>query len=321
MRVFAVVLALCTLLINHVAEAADAYPSRPVRIICVYPAGGGLDIVMRAIGQKLSQTWGRPVIVENVAGAGTTLGAAATAKATPDGYTILATDISFSIAASFYPKLPYDSIKDLTPISMFATASHAIVVNSSVPVKSVSELIAYAKANPQKAFYATPGPGTIDHLAWAQINKIAGGTIVAVPYKGSAGSLIDVVAGRVQIYSGATGTVVQYIKSGQLRALAVFEDERAQVLPDVATIAEAGQPDLLMNAWYGLFAPAGTPREIVDEINTQVTKAIETKDVQDTLALLGNAPIVGFGPDKFEKFLKADIDKWRKVVALDDKQP
>jgi tripartite-type tricarboxylate transporter receptor subunit TctC len=316
MRLFAGVLALCTLFATHPVQAADVYPSRPVKVICVYPAGGGLDILMRAIGHKLSEAWGRPVIVENVAGAGTTLGAAAAAKATPDGYTILATDISFSIAASFYEKLPYDSAKDLTPISMIATASHAIVVNPSLPVKSVSELIAYAKANPGKALYATPGPGTIDHLAWAQINKIAGGDIIAVPYKGSAASLIDVVAGRVQIYSGATGTLVNYSKSGQLRPLAVFESDRAKVLPDVPTIAEAGQPDLLMNAWYGLFAPAGTPREIIDQINTQVAKALETKDVQDTLALLGNAPIFGVGPDQFEKFLKTDFDKWRKAVAL-----
>jgi tripartite-type tricarboxylate transporter receptor subunit TctC len=321
MRIFAVILALCTLLANHVAEAADAYPSRPVRIICVYPAGGGLDIVMRAISQKLSAAWQRPVIIENIAGAGTTLGAAAAAKANPDGYTILATDISFSIAASYYAKLPYDSAKDLMPISMFAIASHVIAVNSSFPVKSVSELIAFAKANPQKVSFATPGQGTIDHLAWAQINKIAAESIIAVPYKGSAASLIDVVAGRVQVYAGATGTLVQYVKSGQLRPLAVFENERAAVLPEVPTIIEAGQPDLLMNAWYGLFAPAGTPREIIDEINTQVAKAIETKDVLDTLALLGNAPIVGIGPDKFAKFLTADFEKWRKVVALENKQP
>jgi tripartite-type tricarboxylate transporter receptor subunit TctC len=321
MRFFAGALALCAMFVTHVVNAAEIYPSRPVKFICVYPAGGGLDIVMRAIGQKLSQVWQRPVIIENVAGAGTTIGAAAAAKAPPDGYTILATDTSFSIAASFYPKLPYDSAKDLAPISMFATASHVIVVNSSLPVTSVSELIAFAKANPQKTFYATPGPGTIDHLAWAQINRIAGGSIVAVPYKGSAASLIDVVAGRVKIYSGATGTVVQYVKSGQLRPLAVFEDERAKVLPDVPTIAEAGQPDLLMNAWYGLFAPAGTPREIIDEINTQVSKAVETKEVQDTLALLGNAPIVGIGPDQFGKFLKEDFGKWKKIVALEDKQP
>ena len=316
MKLFASAIALCMLLASQVAGAADGYPNRPVKIICVYPAGGGLDIVMRSIGQKLSAAWGRPVIVENVAGAGTTLGAAAVSKAPPDGYTILATDISFSIAASFYEKLPYDLAKDLTPITMIATASHAIVVHPSLQVKSVSELIAYAKENPGKALFATPGPGTIDHLAWAQINKIAGGTIGAVPYKGSAASLVDLVTGRVQIYSGATGTLVDYVKTGQLRPLAVYETDRAQVLPDVPTIVEAGQSDLLMNAWYGLFVPAGTPRDIINEVNTQVAKALDTKEVQDTLALLGNAPILGVGPDKFKDFLKTDFDKWRKVVAL-----
>lgn len=315
MRLLASALALLMVLVSQAANAAE-YPNRPVKIICVYPAGGGLDIVMRSIGQKLSQAWNRPVIVENLAGAGTTLGAAAVAKAVPDGYTILATDISFSIAASFYEKLPYDSAKDLTPISMIATASHAIVVHPSVPVKSVSELIAYTKDNPGKVLFATPGPGTIDHLAWAQINKITGGAVVAVPYKGSAASLIDVVAGRVQIYSGATGTLVNYVKAGQLRPLAVYETNRAKVLPDVPTIAEAGQPDLLMNAWYGLFAPAGTPRDIIEEVDKQVAKALDSKDVQDTLALLGNAPIFGVGPDKFGAFLKTDFEKWRRVVAL-----
>lgn len=298
------------------AQAGSDYPTRPVKIICVYPAGGGLDIVMRAIGQKLSQSWGQPVIIQNVAGAGTTLGAADAAKSPPDGYTILATDISYSIAASFYKKLPYDPAKDLTPIAMIATASHAIVVHPSLPVKSVGELIAYVKANPGKVFYATPGPGTIDHLAWAQISKITGGAISAVPYKGSAASLVDVVAGRVQVYSGATGTLVNYVKAGKLRPLAVFETDRAKVLPEVPTIAEAGQPDLVMNAWYGLFTPAGTPKTIIEEVNAQVTKALETEEVQQTLARLGNAPISGVGPDKFQKFLTKDLEKWRRIVAL-----
>jgi len=302
------------------AAAADTYPNRPVKIICVYPAGGGIDIVMRAIGQKLSQAWGRPIVIENVAGAGTTLGAAAAAKAPADGYTILATDISYSIAASQYDKLPYDPVKDLVPISMIATVSHALVVTSSFPVHSVKELIAYAKANPGKSLFATPGPGTIDHLGWALLNKIAGNTIVAVPYKGSAASLIDVVAGRVEIYSGATGTLVSYAKSGQLRPLAVFEKERTKVLPDVPTIAEVGLPDLEMNAWYGLFAPAGTPREIINQINNEVAQSLATKDVQDTLALLGNAPVFGVGPDEFGEFLKADFIKWREAVAIAGKQ-
>ena len=317
MKFLAGVLTFCALLATQLGAATAAdYPNRPVKIICVYPAGGGLDIVLRSIAQKLSAAWGKPVIIENVAGAGTTLGAAAAAKAAADGYTILATDISFSIAASFYDKLPYDSAKDLTPISMIATASHALVVTSSFPVHSVNELIAHTKANPGKAMFATPGPGTIDHLGWALLNKIAGGSIVAVPYKGSAGSLIDVVAGRVEIYSGATGTLVNYVKSGKLRPLAVFEKERTKVLPDVPTIAELGLPNLEMNAWYGLFAPAGTPREIIDEINKEVAKSLATKDVQDTLALLGNAQVTGVGPDEFREFLKADFVKWREAVAL-----
>jgi tripartite-type tricarboxylate transporter receptor subunit TctC len=321
MRILAVILTFCALLGAQIGAtaAADAYPNRPVKIICVYPAGGGLDIVMRVIGAKLSNVWGRPVIVENIAGAGTTLGAAAAAKAAPDGYTILATDISFSIAASLYDNLSYDSAKDLTPITMFARASHAIVVNPSFPVNTIGELIAYAKANPGKLLFATPGPGSIDHLGWALLNKIAGGGIVAVPYKGSPPALLDIVAGRTQAYSGATGTMVKYVTSGQLRPIAVYETERAKVLPDTPTIGEAGQPDLVMNAWYGLFAPAGTPREIIDQVNKEVAKTLDTKEVQDTLALLGNASISGVGPDDFRKFLVKDFAKWREAVAISGK--
>ena len=308
-----VALALCG---TSAAFAADAFPSRPVKIICVYPAGGGIDIVMRAVAQKLSMDWGSPVVVENIAGAGTTVGTAAVAKAAPDGYTLLATDTSFSIAASFYDTLPYDPAKSLAPISMFAIASHGLVVNASFPAHSVKELVAYAKANPGKTLFATPGPGTIDHLGWALLNKETNDSIVVVPYKGSGGALVDIVAGRVQAYSGATGTLVSYVKSGQLRALATFESDRTKVMPDVPTIAEAGFPDLTMNAWYGLFAPAGTPRDVIEKINDGLAKSLATKEVQDTLALLGNVPVLGIGPEKFTAFLKSDIEKWRKAVLI-----
>ena len=299
------------------AVAAASYPDRPVKIICVYPAGGGIDIVMRVMAQKLSAAWDRPVIVENIAGAGTTMGTAAVAKAAPDGYTLLATDTSYSIAASFYNSLPYNPAKDLAPISLFARVSHTLSVTPSFPVHSVRELIDYAKANPGKTLYATPGPGTIDHLGWAMLNKVAGDGIIVVPYKGAAGgALIDLVAGRVQAYSGATGTMVSYAKAGQIRPLATFESERVKVFSDVPTMAEAGFPDLTMNAWYGLFAPAGTPRDIIDQINQEVAKSLSTKDVQDALAVLGNTPVYGIGPEQFSAYLKTDLEKWHKAVMV-----
>jgi tripartite-type tricarboxylate transporter receptor subunit TctC len=296
--------------------AMAEYPDKPVRIICVYPAGGGIDIVMRSVAQKLSQAWGHPVLVENLAGAGTTIGTAAVAKASPDGYTLLATDVSFSIAASLYEKLPYDPAKDLAPISLFATVSQALVVTPSFPVHSMQELIAYAKANPDKVLYATSGAGTPPHLTWARLNKLAGINITAVPYKGASASLIDVVAGREQIYSGATGTIVAYVKAGRLRPLAILDKHRTKVLPDVPTIAEAGLPNLEVNAWYGLFAPAGTPRDIIDRVNKELAKSLTDKDVQKTLALLGDEPLFGIGPDEFTKFLKSDFVKWREAVAI-----
>jgi tripartite-type tricarboxylate transporter receptor subunit TctC len=189
-----------------------------------------------------------------------------------------------------------------------------LVVNPKLPVHSVKELIAYTRKNPDKVLYATAGVGTPPHLTLARFNKAAGVNIIGVPYKGAAQSLLDVVAGREQVYSGAFGTVVPFVKSGKLRALAVLDKHRSKVLPDVPTIAEAGLPGVEVNAWYGLLAPKGTPREIVDKIAKAVAQAVVTPEVEQTLKKLGNSPVTDMGPDKFAAFLKSDFPKWADAV-------
>lgn len=298
------------------ATATAAFPGngKIVKIICVYPAGGGIDIVMRSVAQVLTKTWESTIIIENHAGAGTTIATTLVAKSPADGYTLLATDVSFSIAASLYAKLQYDPQNDLAPVSLFASVSQVLAVNSAFPVNSLKELIDYAKANPAKVLYATAGVGTPPHLTWARLKELTGTDIAQVSYKGASQSLLDVVAGRVQVYSGATGTVVPYVKAGKLRALAVLDKQRSKMLPDVPTATEAGVPGLEVNAWYGLFAPAGTPPEIVNQISVDLTKALHAPEVLSVLESLGNAPIYNIGPDKFTAFLKADLLKWKKAV-------
>lgn len=300
--------------LNGAIFAAQIYPARVVRIICIYPAGGGLDIVIRAVAQKLSAAWGHPVIIENQPGAGTTIGTAYVAKANPDGYTLLATDVSFSISPSLYSRLSYSPASDLAPISLFAEVSQIMAVNPSLPVHSVAELIGYAKAHPGQVLYATAGAGTPPHLTMARFTKRAGVNLVGVPYKGAAESLRDVVAGREQVYSGALGTAVPFVKTGQLRALAVLDSRRSHLLPNVPTISEAGLSGLEVNAWYGLFAPKGTPAEILNVIDKGVTDALQSDQVMRTLDTLGDEPVKGVGPQQFSEFLKSDFVKWKDAV-------
>ncbi len=315
MRICAAIFGVCLSLAQIISGAAAVeYPTRTVRVVNVYAPGGGTDIVMRSIAVKLQEKWRQPVIVENVPGAGTTLGTATVARASPDGYTILVTDISYAIAASYYDNLTYKPESDLVAIGQIAIASHVLMANKSVSLNSVNELISFAKANPKQVIFATPGPGSIDHLGVTLLNKLADEQIIAVPYKGSAPAVIDLVAGRVQFWLGATGPLLKYSDAGAIRPLAVFEDQRTRKLPNVPTVGEAGLPELALNAWYGLFAPAGTPPEIIDKIYRDVAEAIATEDVQRTYDLLSNDPVTTVGPAEFKKIVARDIEKWRAVV-------
>jgi tripartite-type tricarboxylate transporter receptor subunit TctC len=305
--------ALATAACSAAIAAGPVYPDKPVRVVVVYPPGGGIDIVVRAIGQKLADVWGPPMIVDNRPGAGTTIGAAIVAKAPADGYTLLATDVSFAITPTLYPQLPYDPVKDFAPVSLLNLVTDILVVHPSLPANSVKELIAYAKANPGKVLYASAGNGTLNHLAPEMLKSMAGIDLVHVPYKGAVAALADVISGREQIYIGALVTTVPHIKSGRLRALAITGKKRSSVFPDLPTVAEQGLRDYDVSAWYGLLAPAGTPRPIIEKINAEVRKALQSPDIQQRLAADGSES-VGSSPEEFGKFIQVEIAKWGKAV-------
>jgi tripartite-type tricarboxylate transporter receptor subunit TctC len=297
------------------ARAAEApFPNKPITIVVVYPPGGGIDILARNLGRRLTEAWGVSVIVENRPGAGTTLGAAHVAKSPPDGYTLLLTDVSFSIAPGLYKHLPYDAVKDFAPISLTNLVNDILVVNADVPVKTIPELIAYARKNPGKLTYASAGNGTLNHLAPEIFKRMAGVDMVHVPYKGAIAALQDVMAGRCQVYVGALISVLPQLSEGKIRAIAVTGAHRSALLPKVPTVAEAGLSGYDATSWYGLLAPAGTPPAVIDKLNKEVTRIVGEPAFRKDLVSQGNEVVAGT-PEAFKQFLVADIAKWRIAVA------
>jgi tripartite-type tricarboxylate transporter receptor subunit TctC len=297
------------------AAAAD-YPTKPVLLVLVYPPGGGIDLLARVMGQQFTTNWGQPIVIDNRPGAGTTIGAAVAAKAPPDGYTLLMTDVSFAITPSLYANLPYDPQRSFAPISLVNLVTDVLVVHPTLPATTVQELIGHAKANPGKVLYASAGNGTLNHLAPEMLKAMAGIDLVHVPFKGAIAALTDVVAGRQQLYIGALASTVPHIKSGRVRAVAITGKKRSPMLPDLPTIAESGLRELRdydVSAWYGMLAPAGTPRPIIQTINQQVKKALQARDVQQQLAEQGSEP-VGSTPDEFKAFIAAEMNKWGAAV-------
>jgi tripartite-type tricarboxylate transporter receptor subunit TctC len=296
--------------------AAPDYPTKPVRLVVVYPPGGGIDLLARVMGQQFTESWGQPVVVDNRPGAGTTIGAAVAAKAPADGYTLLMTDVSFTITPSLYSKLPYDAQKSFAPISLVNLVTDVLVVHPSLPATTVKELIAHVKANPGKILYASAGNGTLNHLAPEMLKAMAGIDLVHVPFKGAVAALTDVVAGRQQLYIGALVSTVPHIRTGRVRAVAITGKKRSPMLPDLPTIAESGLRELRdydVSAWYGLLAPAGTPRPIMQSVNQEVSKALQARSVQQQLAEQGSEP-VGSSPGEFQAFIAAEIRKWGAAV-------
>jgi tripartite-type tricarboxylate transporter receptor subunit TctC len=312
-RLIAAITVCIALLGGAGSPSAEEYPNHIVRIIVVYPPGGGLDLVMRVLGAKLSEYWGQPVVIENRGGAATTLGTAAAAKAPADGYTLLSTDVSFSITATLFKNLQYDPIKSFAPISLVNGVSNVMVVHPSVPAKTVKELINYMHKSPTKLMYATGGSGTLPNLAMVIFMREAAVEMEQIAYRGSGGSMLSMVAGTEQVYIGALGTVAPYITSGQLRPIAVLDPHRSKLLPDVPTIIEAGLPKAEARSWYGLLAPVGTDRAIIDKISNDVKRALREPDVLKVLDALGD-DAVGTDPDTFAEFLKGDLKKWGDAV-------
>jgi len=315
------VLALGLLLLAPAGSAmADDYPSKPITITNLYAVGGGTDIVARAIGQKLTEKWKVPVIVESKPGAGGTIAAAYVARQPADGYSLFITDVSFSIVPSIYKKLAYDPLKDLTPVILLNTVTQALTINPELKVNTVAELVDYAKKNPDKLLYASAGIGSLPHLGAEMFKKSAGINIVHVPYRGAVPAFTDVMAGRVQMYIGALATPYPQIEAGKLKALAVMQKKRSPLIPNVPSIVEAGYPDLDFGAYYGILAPGGTPRPIVEKLAKEIREILKTPELQKIMTDLADEA-VGDGPDEFAAFLRKDIEKWRKAVALAGIQP
>ncbi len=303
------------LTITASATCAQTYPTRAVRLVVPFLAGGSTDIVGRTVGQKLSEMWGQPVVVDNRPGGGTTIGTEAVAKSAPDGYTLLVTPAPFTINPSLLAKLPYDALNDFAPITLINTTPLVMVVHPGVPAKNVKELIALAKANPGKLNFGSSGTGGSNHLAGELFNAMAGVKMVHIPYKGNAGALTDIVGGHLDVvYNGVTSAIA-LIKGGKLRVLAVTSLQRTPALPDVPTLNESGLKGFEAVAWNGLTAPAKTPRDVIMKINADVIKVVSSPELRERLKAEGSDP-VGSSPEQYAAFLRDEIAKWAKVIKF-----
>src|SRR5215813_6934353 len=303
----------CAVLLPVAAAAQDAYPSRPVRVLVGLAPGGATDIQARLFAQKLSESTGRSFVVENRAGAGATIAYTIVAKSPPDGYTLLGVAGGYTTTPLFYPKIPYDPIRDFTPISLVAQAPFLLIVHPSLPVKSVRELLALAKARPGGLASASAGVGSSTHLAFELFQMLAGVKITHIPYKGTGPGLVDLVAGQVQMLFGNVLSVLPYVKAGRVRALAVTTAQRSTVLPDLPTVAESGVPAYENSTWHGWLAPAGLPPAILNRLSAELVKAAKAPDLQEKLATDGGEGI-GTTPEEFTRHLVTDLARWRKVV-------
>ncbi len=290
-----------------------AYPSKPVRFIIPFPPGGGTDIVGRALGQKLAERLGEPFIVDNRPGAAGTVGSNIAAKAAADGHTLLLATASFAISAGYYRNLPYDSVKDFDAVGLIASQPLALVVHPSMSANSVKDVIALAKAAPDKLNYASSGTGGITHLATEMFRSMTGTRIVHVPYKGSNPAITAVLAGEVPIMIAPVGPALPHIRAGKLRALAVSSEKRTPLLAGLPTIAESGVPGYEAGTWYGMLAPRGTPPNITNVLNKQILAALESADVVERLASQAFDPVPST-PKQFADYLTSEIRKWAQAM-------
>lgn len=309
-----IMLAAATLLAwSGVAAAADPYPVKPVRLIVPYAAGGTGDIIGRLVGGKLGEVVGQTVIIDNRPGAGGNIGAEATVRSAPDGYTVVIAATSLASNPSLQKKMPFDPLKDLAPVGGCCEVATMLVVHPSLPVKSVKEFVALVKANPAKLSFASSGLGTTSHLAAELFKVMAHVDLVHVPYKADSAALPDVLSGRVPVMFMLLTTALPQIKAAKLRAVGVSTAQRSPLAPDVPTVAEAGVPGYEISAWFGLFVPSRTPRDIVDRLGAASVKAIRAPDMKERLLEQGFTP-VGSPPDEFAAFYRREVEKWARVV-------
>ena len=308
------VLPLACLCAPFAVHAQEPYPSRPIRIIVAIPAGSGSDTAARIVADGLTKRVGRQVVVENRPGAGTILGNDAVAKAKPDGYTLLMNGAAFTIAPAFYRKLPYDALRDFTPITNAVISSNLMAVHPSVPAKNVKELIALARAAPDQILYSSGGNGTNSHMATALFASMAKIRLVHVPYKGSTPGVIDLIGGQVALMTNSMSTLMPHVRAGKLRALGVASAKRAALAPEIPTIAEAaGLPGYESAQWTGVWAPAGTPVEIVGRLNREIGAVLHMPDVKEKLSADGSEVIASSSED-FGAMIKSEISRWTAVV-------
>ncbi|MGZ5168796.1 MAG: Bug family tripartite tricarboxylate transporter substrate binding protein [Burkholderiales bacterium] len=305
---------LAALVLADAVSAQGAFPAKPIRMIVPFPPGGGTDILSRLVANKLTESVGWQIVVDNRGGAGGNIGLDAAAKAAPDGYTMVMGQTSnLTINPSLYSKLPYDSLRDFTPVSVVASSPIAFMVFAKAPYRTFKDLIAAGKAKPGEVTFATTGNGTVGHLTGELIQRIAGVRYVHVPYKGSAQAFPDLLGGRIGFFLASLETAIPQMKAGAIRTLAVTSAQRVPVLPDIPTVAESGYPGFETTTWYGILVPKGTPQPIVARLSTEIVKVLESADVRERMAANGGATIKP-GPAAFDAQLKSELTKWSRVI-------
>jgi tripartite-type tricarboxylate transporter receptor subunit TctC len=298
--------------VASIAPAQQAYPSKPIRLIIPFPPGGGTDPIARVIGQKLTESWGQPVISDNRPGGSTIIATEAVAKAAPDGYTLLLTPTGTFATAPLLLPAPYDVVRDFAPVAAFAASEWVLVVNPSVPAKTLQEFIAYAKSRPD-INYASAGTGNPNHLAGELLNMLTGTKMLHIPYKGTGPAITDLIGGRVQMHIATPISVAAHIRSGKLRALAVSGKTRSSILPEVPTFDEAGLHGFDMRVVYGLIAPRGTPPDVLAKLSGEMARIVTTPEFKSILVSQGLEPVTA-GPEQFAEIIKTDTTKFANII-------
>jgi tripartite-type tricarboxylate transporter receptor subunit TctC len=297
-----------------VANAQQKYPEKPIRFVVPYPAGGPLDTVARLLGQRVSEAVKQPVVVDNKPGAGGNIGAADVARAAPDGYTILMGAVAtHAINPTLYASIPYDPVRDFLPVTQVASTPNVLVVNPSVPAANVREFIAYAKANPGKLNFGSGSTGSAGHLAGELFKSMAGVEMTHVPYKGAAPAMNDLVGGQIQLMFDNLASSLGQVRAGRIKALAVTTAKRTALAPELPTVAESGRPGFDISTWFGIFVPAGTPRDVVERLHAEFTRALAEPQVREKMVALGAEP-VGNKPEEFAAYIRAEADKYARVI-------
>lgn len=305
-------LAVCAWSCACAAQAAEPYPARPIRLVVPYSPGGNTDVFARLIAQRLTQAWGQQVVVDNRAGGNTLIGTELVARSIADGYTIMLTTLTFTVSPSLYKKLPYDTLKDFTPITLAVKLPNVLVVHPSVPAKSLKELIQHAKANPGKLNYASTGSGTSPHLSMELLKTMAGIDLVNIPYKGGAPAMADLMGGQISAQFIGLSVAIPHIKSGKLRALAVTSAKPSSVAPDIPPVGET-VPGYELDAWFGVFGPGGMPAPLVQRLQEEIAKILRSPDFKEHLVSLGAEP-VGSTSRQFSAHIKSEIAKYAQIV-------